>query len=60
MNDNSQRSASYGEILELQEIFNQQVKEKNIVFKNDEYLEESFFDFLQQYLEGNDNPEIHI
>ena len=33
MNDNSQRSASYGEILELQEIFNQQVKEKNIVFK---------------------------
>lgn len=60
MNDHSQRSASYGEILELQEIFNQQVKEKNIVFKNDEYREESFFDFLQQYLEGNDNPEIHI
>lgn len=33
MNDNSQRSASYGEILELQEIFNQQVKEKILFSK---------------------------
>lgn len=60
MDYNPQRTLSYENILELQNIFNQQAKEKNIIFKNNEYREEAFFDFLQQYLEGNDNPDIHI
>ena len=54
-----QRSVSEGEIVALQELFDQQVEEFNIGFECDEEREEALFDFVQQYINGNDDPQIH-
>ncbi len=54
-----QRNISEGEIVALQELFDQQVEEFNIGFECDEEREEALFDFVQQYINGNDDPQIH-
>ena len=54
-----QRDISYGELAALQELFDQQVEEFNIGFECDEEREEALFDFVQQYINGNDDPQIH-
>jgi len=54
-----QRNISYGELAALQELFDQQVEEFNIGFECDEEREEALFDFVQQYINGNDDPQIH-
>ena len=53
-----QRNISYGELAALQELFDQQVEEFNIGFECDEEREEALFDFIQQYINGNDDPQI--
>ena len=54
-----QRDVSYGELAELNNKFNEQIKEFNIGFDCDEEREEALFDFIQQYINGNDDPQIH-
>jgi len=56
----SQRNVSYGELAELENLFEEQIKERGIEFTNDEQMEEARFDFIQQFIDGNDNPVIHI
>lgn len=55
-----QRSVSYSELVELEDMFNEQVKKRNIKFDNDEACSEALFDFIDQYINGNDNPQISI
>ena len=59
-NPTEQRSISYGEIVELQSMFDAQVEGKHIIWENDEQLEQALFDFIQQYIDGNDTPEIRV
>ena len=55
-----QRQVSYDKLVALDEEFERQVKEKNIVFPNPEIEQECRFDFVQQYIDGDDNPQIRI
>lgn len=54
-----QRDVSYGELAELNNKFNEQIKEFNIGFECKEERQEALFDFTQQYINGNDDPQIH-
>lgn len=56
----SQRDVSYGELSMLEELFNEQVKKTGVEFTDDEQRDEARFDFVQQYIEGNDNPTIRV
>ena len=51
-----QRDVSYGELATLQEMFEEQAKEW--VFDEEETMQECLLDFQQQYIDGNDNPQI--
>ena len=53
-----QRDVSYGELAELSNMFNEQIKEFNIGFECEEERQEALFDFIQQYINGNDDPKI--
>ena len=53
-----QRDVSYGELVELENLFNEQVKKFNIGFECEEERDEALIDFIQQYIDGNDNPQI--
>ena len=53
-----QRDISCGELAALQELFDQQVDEFNIGFECEEEQQEALFDFVQQYINGNDDPRI--
>jgi len=53
-----QRNISYGELAELENMFNEQIKEFNIGFECEEERQEALFDFIQQYINGNDDPKI--
>ena len=55
-----QRDVSYGELAALDEEFEKQVKERNIVFPDPEIEEQCHFDFVQQYIDGDDDPQINI
>lgn len=57
---NAQRSVSYGELAELENMFNDQVEKRHIVFGDTEESTEALFDFIQQYIEGNDNPQVNV
>lgn len=60
MAGNAQRSVSYGELAELENMFNDQIKRKHIVFSDPEESSQALFDFIQQYIEGNDNPQVNV
>ena len=60
MAGNAQRSVSYGELAELESMFNDQVEKRHIVFGDTEESTEALFDFIQQYIEGNDNPQVNV
>lgn len=51
-----QRDVSYGELAALQEMFEEQAKEW--VFDEEETMQERLLDFQQQYIDGDDNPQI--
>ena len=55
-----QRDVSYGELSMLEELFDEQVKEKEIAFTDDEQRDEARYDFIQQYIDGDDNPIVRI
>lgn len=54
------KEITYTQLHLLQEMFEQQVKEQNIVFSDEEQEELCFDDFLEQYAQGDDNPKIRI
>ena len=51
-----QRDVSYGELAALQEMFEKQAKEW--IFDEKETMQECLLDFQQQYIDGDDNPQI--
>ena len=51
-----QRDVSYGELTALQEMFEEQAKEW--IFDEEETMQECLLDFQQQYIDGDDNPQI--
>jgi hypothetical protein len=53
-----QRSISYYELYELEKEFDKQTKWMR--FTDEEEREQSLFDFIQQWIDGNDNPTVHI
>ena len=55
-----EREITYSQLHLLQEVFEQQVKEQNIVFYDEEQEELCFDDFIEQYVQGDDNPKIRI
>ena len=55
-----QRDVSYGELVALDEEFELQVKKNNIIFPDAETEEQCHFDFVQQYIDGDDDPQINI
>lgn len=55
-----QRDISYGELAELGNLFEKQLLEKGITLCDDEYRQEALFDFIDQYQNGNDNPELRL
>lgn len=54
----AQRDISYGELVALEVEFNKQVQEQGVTFHDDEYHQEALNDFIQQYQDGNDNPQL--
>lgn len=55
-----QRDVSYGELIALDEEFERQVKERYIEFPDSEIEEQCHLDFVQQYIDGDDDPQINI
>lgn len=55
-----EREITYAQLLLLQEMFVRQVKEQNVVFPDEEIETLCFDDFIEQYVQGNDNPQIRI
>lgn len=55
-----QRDISYGELVALQQEFETQLDENGVIFDDDESYEEALGDFIQQYMEGDDNPMIDM
>jgi len=53
-----QRNVSYGQLAALEILFNEQVADAGVTFDSDEQRDEALFDFTQQYIDGNDNPQI--
>lgn len=55
-----QRNVSYGELAELENMFIEQVNELRIYFESKEEWDEAHFDFIQQYIDGNDDPQVNF
>lgn len=55
-----EREITYTQLHLLQEMFEQQVKEQNMVFPDEEQEELCLDDFIEQYVQGNENPQIRI
>lgn len=55
-----QRDISYGELAELGDLFEKQLLEKGITLCDDEYRQEALLDFIDQYQNGNDKPEVNL
>lgn len=55
-----EREITYAQLHLLQEMFVRQVKEQNVVFLDDEQEELCLDDFIEQYVQGDDNPKIRI
>ena len=58
--ENTQGDISYGEVAELGNQFDKQLLEKGITLCDDEYYTEALLDFIDQYQNGNDKPEVNL
>ncbi len=56
--DGNQRRVSYKELIELGNLFNEQVNKYRIDFDSHEDRQEALFDFILQYINGNNDPQI--
>lgn len=55
-----ERDITYTQLHLLQELFYQQVTEQGFLFADEEQEELCFDDFLEQYVQGDDNPQIRF
>lgn len=55
-----EREITYTQLHLLQELFYLQVTEQRVLFADEEQEELCFADFVEQYVQGNDNPQIRI
>ena len=55
-----QRSITYSELALLTSMFEEQCKDKGIVWTDKEIEMACFDDFCQQYIEGCDEPKVYI
>lgn len=55
-----QRNVSYGELIALQQMFEEQIKILGVTFLEEEYRDECEFDFVDQYINGCDEPEVRL
>lgn len=55
-----EREITYTQLHLLQELFYLQVTEQRVLFADEEQEELYFDDFVEQYVQGNDNPQIRI
>ena len=55
-----ERNISYGEIFALDQKFEQYLLDNGITLLDDDYRTEAFNDYLDQYRNGNDNPEVNL
>ena len=58
--NDEQRDISYGELVALQQEFEAQLDENGVIFDDDESYEQALGDFIQQYIDGDDNPMIDL
>lgn len=58
--NDEQRDISYGELVALQQEFEAQLDENGVIFDDEDSYEEALSDFIQQYIDGNDNPMIDL
>ena len=56
--DGNQRSVGYEQLIELGNLFNEQVNKYRIDFESYEERQEALFDFILQYINGNNDPQI--
>ena len=54
------RQVSYGELAWLGYEFEQKLKAKGITLCDDDYRTEALMDFVSQYEDGNDEPELNL
>ena len=54
------RQASYGELYELGNRFDQLLLDRGITLCDEEYKSEAFMDFVSQYEDGNDEPTLNL
>lgn len=57
---NMEREITYTQLHLLQEMFYQQAREQGIVFPDEEQETLCLDDFIEQYILGDDNPQIRI
>ena len=55
-----ERSVSYGELAMLEYLFGRQMLNLKLDFADEEYRAEALNDFIDQYVNGNDNPEVRL
>ena len=51
---------SYGELAVLGQLFEQQLLSKGVTLCDDDYRTEALMDFVSQYEDGNDNPQLNL
>lgn len=56
--NDEQRDVSYGELVALQQEFETQLDENHVIFDDDDDYDEALNDFIQQYMDGDDDPQI--
>ena len=54
------RQVSYGELAVLGQLFEQQLLSKGVTLCDDDYRTEALMDFVSQYEDGNDNPQLNL
>lgn len=54
----AQRDVSYGELHELEKEFKKQCDDLGVVWIDTDVREETFMDFVSQYQDGDDDPQI--
>lgn len=55
-----QRSVSYGELADLNAMFDEQVLAMGIQFEDSDMESQCRIDFVDQYINGDDEPKVNL
>ena len=55
-----ERQASYRELADLSQLFEQQLLSEGVTLCDDDYRTEALIDFVSQYEDGDDNPQLNL